>query len=251
MKLNFLLYISRALPKYSGSTLTLTLSQICGESRKNNSKLDITGLISYSNGYFMQAIEGEREQVHALYRKIAFDNRHSHIVKILDVEIDQRFFPNWDMKLISSPCSVQHFYEVKRILKFNLSLITEQKKRLLEDFGLRLVTQGAGLYENKAIRLSGWPDFSKISDLPYGIELTAALAGTKLDYNTIVESGEFGEKNQINEILNILEDISLSEGSGLLVIEDSDKSNSGDIKKINPVNTFYNKMKRLIKKKAS
>jgi hypothetical protein len=65
--------------------------------RDNNKKLDVTGMLLYKDGNFIQVIEGKREVIEALFEKISNDNRHSTIVAIREGPIDQRSFPNWSM----------------------------------------------------------------------------------------------------------------------------------------------------------
>ncbi len=49
------------------------------EAVKFNSKNDITGVLYYGNGYFLQYLEGEKEQVEALfYKSILKDSRHQN-----------------------------------------------------------------------------------------------------------------------------------------------------------------------------
>lgn len=73
------------------------LKEILEVARANNHRQRITGLLLYSNGQFLQILEGEKEEVQALYDHIANDERHTHVVTIAEGEADHRMFPDWSM----------------------------------------------------------------------------------------------------------------------------------------------------------
>jgi hypothetical protein len=60
--------------------------------RKNNAAANISGLLLYQNGSFFQILEGERESVETIFRKISGDKRHHRITKIIVEAIDRRNF---------------------------------------------------------------------------------------------------------------------------------------------------------------
>ncbi|MEL6108711.1 MAG: BLUF domain-containing protein [Planctomycetota bacterium] len=65
-------------------------------SRRRNLVSGVTGLLLIKRGYFAQALEGEREFVDPLFKKIRTDHRHTN-VEILSREegVDTRIFPTW------------------------------------------------------------------------------------------------------------------------------------------------------------
>jgi hypothetical protein len=65
--------------------------------RRNNAAAKISGLLLYQNGSFFQILEGERDSVEALFRKISGDKRHNRITKIVVEAIDKRNFGEWKM----------------------------------------------------------------------------------------------------------------------------------------------------------
>lgn len=73
------------------------LMDILEVSRKNNAPLNITGMLLYRNGYFIQALEGDEEAVMGLYDKIAHDPRHHHVLLVHKEEITERSFSDWSM----------------------------------------------------------------------------------------------------------------------------------------------------------
>ena len=74
-------------------------TRIQESSTKNNPGLEVTGVLFYKGGIFLQYIEGSPESIDALYeRRIKRDPRHTHVKTILDAPIAERLFWEWDMK---------------------------------------------------------------------------------------------------------------------------------------------------------
>ncbi|HEX2623013.1 MAG TPA: BLUF domain-containing protein [Phototrophicaceae bacterium] len=73
------------------------LRQLLAKCRENNQKLDVTGMLLYKDGLFIQTLEGEAGVVANLYDKIAQDPRHYNILKVYQDQISVRSFPNWTM----------------------------------------------------------------------------------------------------------------------------------------------------------
>ena len=73
------------------------LLDILKVSRENNSGKDITGLLLYKGGNFMQVLEGPDESVEALYKKIEADPRHKDLTILSREQISTRQFPAWQM----------------------------------------------------------------------------------------------------------------------------------------------------------
>ena len=67
--------------------------------REKNAALDITGMLLYKNGSFLQALEGDEEIVRHLYATIARDNRHQQVTLIIEFPVEARSFPDWSMGL--------------------------------------------------------------------------------------------------------------------------------------------------------
>ena len=87
------LYASRAVEPMAPHAL----DRILDKSRKNNLVRGITGLLCYSNGTFVQVLEGGREAVSTLLGTLHTDNRHTGLQLLLFEEIDERHFGNWSM----------------------------------------------------------------------------------------------------------------------------------------------------------
>ncbi len=88
-----LLYASRAADQLGQEGLSAILKQ----SKCNNPKLGITGVLCFSDQTFMQVLEGGREAVSRLYNRIVSDPRHHDAVLLRYEEIQERRFGGWSM----------------------------------------------------------------------------------------------------------------------------------------------------------
>ena len=89
-----LIYLSSATNLFSAEEL----KELLRVSRINNSLLDVTGMLLYRDGNFLQVLEGDEEEtVRGLYAKILRDPRHKGTIVVLAEEIPQREFSEWSM----------------------------------------------------------------------------------------------------------------------------------------------------------
>ncbi|WP_088284766.1 BLUF domain-containing protein [Ideonella sp. A 288] len=88
-----LMYASRAAADVGQDELVAILRQ----SKQNNPAVGITGLLCFSGGVFIQALEGGRAAVSHLYNRIAADKRHTDVVLLSYEEIGERRFAGWSM----------------------------------------------------------------------------------------------------------------------------------------------------------
>ncbi len=91
--MKYLLYLSSAVNLMT----TDQLIDILKIARRNNSARNVTGMLLYSEGSFIQVLEGESEDVDATFAKIQNDGRHKGILKLIEKPIDQRNFADWSM----------------------------------------------------------------------------------------------------------------------------------------------------------
>ena len=88
-----LMYASRAVPAVDQEELVAILKK----SKANNAKSGVTGALCFSEGVFIQVLEGGRNAVSKLYNRIAADARHSDVVLLSYEEIEERRFAGWSM----------------------------------------------------------------------------------------------------------------------------------------------------------
>jgi hypothetical protein len=87
------MYASRA----TGEISSDDLSAILRKSKANNPEQGITGVLCYSEGVFLQVLEGGRAAISALYNKIINDPRHRDVMLLSFEEIAERGFASWSM----------------------------------------------------------------------------------------------------------------------------------------------------------
>lgn len=87
-----LLYASRAVDDSPQA-----IEAILAQSRQNNPGCGITGILCHGGGVFLQALEGGRQAVSALYGRIQSDPRHKDVVLLHYEEITERRFGGWTM----------------------------------------------------------------------------------------------------------------------------------------------------------
>lgn len=100
MHLMRLVYASKISPQFNSDSIQ-SIIDACAE---NNPQINVTGVLCFSNDYFIQCIEGSRICVNQLYHKILLDERHYDPSILQYVEIDKRSFNEWSMGYI--PASV-------------------------------------------------------------------------------------------------------------------------------------------------
>jgi hypothetical protein len=88
-----LLYASRAVPALDQDALVA----IVRKSKANNPALGVTGVLCFSEGIFLQVLEGGRGPVNRLYNRIATDPRHTDAELLCYEEIGERRFAGWSM----------------------------------------------------------------------------------------------------------------------------------------------------------
>jgi hypothetical protein len=88
-----LMYASRAVPTVNQEELVAILRK----SKANNPAIGVTGVLCFSEGIFLQALEGGRSAVNQLYNRIVTDPRHAQVELLCYEEIGERRFAGWSM----------------------------------------------------------------------------------------------------------------------------------------------------------
>ena len=80
------------------------LDKILASARIRNLTEDITGMMIYHRGEFVQILEGKKESVEKVYEKFIYpDPRHTAINKVLENTISRRSFNEWSMGFLGTP----------------------------------------------------------------------------------------------------------------------------------------------------
>ncbi len=110
-----LMYASRAVPAVDQEELLAILKK----SKTNNHKSGVTGALCFSEGIFLQVLEGGRNAVNQLYNRIACDARHTDVVLLNYDEIEERRFSGWSMGQVNmhrmNPALLLKYSECSRL----------------------------------------------------------------------------------------------------------------------------------------
>ncbi len=88
-----LIYASSATRQMNEQDLLAILSK----SHDNNRRLDITGMLLYRGGNFLQVLEGEEKIVDERFKVIMQDTRHHQVTLLLKRPVPKRQFEQWEM----------------------------------------------------------------------------------------------------------------------------------------------------------
>ncbi len=73
------------------------LKELLSKARTKNSSLNVTGMLLYHEGSFLQVLEGDKAVVETLYATIAEDPRHANAMLLFKNEATERSFDQWTM----------------------------------------------------------------------------------------------------------------------------------------------------------
>lgn len=93
MSVHRLVYVSAATEPFSDTDL----AELLAVARANNAARDVTGMLLYHDGSFMQVLEGEQAVVQAVFDKIEHDPRHTNAMILLREDVEERTFESWAM----------------------------------------------------------------------------------------------------------------------------------------------------------
>lgn len=88
-----LVYLSSATVPFSQADLDALLEK----SRANNTRDDISGILVYRDGDFLQVLEGPEDKVRATFARIGRDTRHNRVIVLDEATIGERAFGDWSM----------------------------------------------------------------------------------------------------------------------------------------------------------
>lgn len=75
-----------------------TLNGILASARRNNKRDDITGALICRGDMYLQLLEGPRDKVTSAFARILQDDRHIEVVSLWSGDIEERLFPQWEMR---------------------------------------------------------------------------------------------------------------------------------------------------------
>lgn len=130
-----LVYASRSNTEFDANVAGVPqeIARILSESRRNNKRRHIGGVLCYGDGSFFQCLEGERTTVEKLYQTIAEDGRHRDVTLLSSRSVHHRQFRLWAMKYLSVDRPIRRFLAEQGLNKFDpFALDEDAVDRLLE-----------------------------------------------------------------------------------------------------------------------
>jgi hypothetical protein len=116
-----LMYASRAAPAVDHEELLAILKK----SKANNPKEGVTGVLCFSEGIFLQVLEGGRNPVNRLYNRITQDARHTDVVLLNYEEVEERCFSGWSMGQVNmarlNPALLLKYSETAKLDPYSVS----------------------------------------------------------------------------------------------------------------------------------
>ena len=88
-----LVYVSAALNPFGQDELL----ELLVRARAKNDQRQVTGMLLYKDGNFLQVLEGEESAVRKLFAIIEQDPRHRGTIVLMEDPVQERLFDNWSM----------------------------------------------------------------------------------------------------------------------------------------------------------
>lgn len=86
-------YVSSAVASFKRAERLALLQR----ARAFNARVDVTGLLLFHDGNFIQAIEGPEDGVATVMARVVADPRHRGIIELWRGKVTTRSFPDWRM----------------------------------------------------------------------------------------------------------------------------------------------------------
>lgn len=196
-------YVSRTTTNDRGISLPTGLSEIVRISRRRNSSLQITGVLSYRQGQYFQVLEGSRIEVENLMSKISSDPRHQDLSVFLDVPVTERSFDSWNVSVFEFVDQTPIFKKFIEHHQQLLNALTEVQKKRLQPF---IDLEGSTIktthnYEGKHLRLLAWPDLNLSRKPELIMNLCVKMTNKPYAFDDLVKSKDFGTQQQVTDII--------------------------------------------------
>lgn len=106
-----LMYVSTAVDELSYSDL----DHILTAARFHNAQVDVTGLLIYRDGLFLQVLEGPFKSVREVLSRVILDQKHSNLRVLFEGPADERFFEDWGMAFLDSDLSEENDKRLQKL----------------------------------------------------------------------------------------------------------------------------------------
>lgn len=185
------------------------LVSIVETAKVSNAVHEITGVLSYSYGHYMQVLEGNDADVSSLLKNIRKDSRHQNITEILDLEIDERIFSDWSMNLVPLLKRNESFISFIDVLNNNIALLSRKQKRLMKIFHNIIDAKIPSAAEVNPFRplsysIIEWPNFDVVKPSSSLLSLCGTLMNNPTHFRNLVNQKMYGTEEEVRFMLNQL-----------------------------------------------
>ena len=125
-------YISTATKSFSDPEILELLENW----KEKNSRLNIRGILLFSQGHFFQVLEGEKRVVLEMFQTIKQDSRHTGIIQVMGKDVEKGSLDGYIVEYLkennfSHPELIRKYFESVE----GMDVETQQQiKRILESF---------------------------------------------------------------------------------------------------------------------
>lgn len=110
MSIYSLVYSSSSTTGAVGEAFAQEIEAVLARARRNNSARGLTGALLATEGRFVQVLEGQRNDVEAVFDRISADPSHDNIEVLASQSSDRPRFKDWSMAFVGdSPALRRHF----------------------------------------------------------------------------------------------------------------------------------------------
>lgn len=115
------------------------LAELLERCRRANAIHNITGMLLYRDGDFMQVIEGPAHAINQLEQNLESDTSHHRMTVLVKEPINTREFPKWTMGYTTvTPSQIEGFTDFFNCKKATDSIRAGKAKQILESFKIVL-----------------------------------------------------------------------------------------------------------------
>ncbi|XCF07113.1 BLUF domain-containing protein [Tamlana crocina] len=112
------------------------LKTLYEKAKENNRANNITGVLIYKDRNFLQVLEGEEHHVDQTFKRIEKDKRHKNIFEIINSEIEERIFEdyNFGFTIVNNSEELKNLYQYLDWLKEADSSHVNKVVKMVENF---------------------------------------------------------------------------------------------------------------------
>ncbi|NVJ62341.1 MAG: BLUF domain-containing protein [Gammaproteobacteria bacterium] len=138
--------------------IEVEVGRILLQSRRNNSRDKVGGVLHFGDGYFFQCLEGNSRTVTDVLSRIKRDTRHRDFKILSKTEPNKRLFKNWSMKYVPvetvfSDIMARHGLDKFNPYQFDSDIINQLLEACV--FGVDPVAE-LGNVDTKTRGFTGW-----------------------------------------------------------------------------------------------